>query len=599
MRDEAKRAAKKALENPRSEDAWTLYKRILEYLRPHWRLGVLAIACMIIAAGAQAAFAWIIQPLVDGTFIEQDPQARRWVPAGIVLLFLFHGVTMFASDYSVASVGKKVVRDLRQATFEKYLRLPMRYFDRASPGMMLAKLTYNVNQIANAASQAIVVLVRDTFTIIFLFGYMVFLSGWLTLMLLLLGPAMGGVVTWANRRFRKTSRRMQHSVGSFAQVAEDSIRGNSEIKIFGADAHEAQRFYAINEKNRRQQMKFIAVKAAGQPMMQFIAVIALAVVLFLATSDRIMEHLSPGGLLSYVTAMLLLMPPLKRIVNVNSQIQKALAASESVFEILDHPSEPDFGTRALEKARGDIRFEGVTFGYDPDQPVLQDIDLRIQPGTTAALVGRSGSGKTSLASLLPRFYEPQTGRIVLDDHAIQDYRLADLRRQIGLVGQQVVLFNDSLANNIAYGAGRATSREEIEQAAAAANALGFIQELPNGLDTPIGENGIMLSGGQRQRIAIARALIKNAPILILDEATSALDSESERLIQEALDRLMQGRTTLVIAHRLSTIENADQIVVLDQGRIVERGRHSELLQQRGVYADLYRLQSNKQQTPDL
>lgn len=583
---------------PKHGDFWQLYGRILEYVRPHWRLGLLAIAFMILAAAAQAAFAWIVQPLVDGTFIERDPVARRWVPIALVTIFLLHGLAMFASDYSVAAVGKRVVLAIRQATFEKYLQLPTSYFDSASPGTLLAKLTYNVNAIASAASQAVVTLVRDSFAILFLLGYMIYLSAWLTLIALSLGPAIFAVIAVANRRFRKTARRMQQSVGHFAQIAEDGIRAHSEIKIFGAAENEARRFGQINERNRRQEMKYVAIKAITQPMVQFLAVIALAAVLFLATSDRVMDYLTPGGLLSFITAMLLLMPSLKRLVNVNSQIQMALAASESIFEILDHPSEPDRGKQTLPRAKGEIRFEHVTFGYDPNKPVLQEIDFVIHPGQTVALVGRSGSGKSTLARLLPRFYEPQMGRILLDGHPIQEYRLADLRSQIALVSQHIVLFNDTLANNIGYGTPEPPTREQLQQAAQDANALGFTSSLPQGFDTLIGENGVMLSGGQRQRVAIARALIKNAPLLILDEATSALDSESEKLIQDAMERLMRGRTTLVIAHRLSTIENADLIVVLDHGKIVERGTHRALLERGGLYADLYDLQARHESDAD-
>ncbi len=564
------------------------------FILPYWRLGLVAISLMILAAGAQAAFAWIVQPLIDGTFIERDPATRIWVPIALVSIFLVHGLTMFASDYSVAYIGKKVVLAIRQATFEKYLHLPSRYFDSASSGMLVAKLTYNVNSITSAASQAVVTLVRDTFTIIFLLGYMVYLSGWLTLLSLSLGPAIFALIYVANRQFRKIARRVQDSVGHYAQVAEDSVRAQSEIKIYGAIGRAARDFYKINERNRRQQMRYVAIKAIAQPLVQLVAVVAIAVVLFLATSDRIMQHLTPGGLLSFITAMLLLMPSLKRIVNVNSQIQKALAASESIFEILDQPSEPDNGVRVLQKAKGEVRFQGVTFGYDPHRPVLQDITLAIEPGQTIGLVGRSGSGKTTLARLLPRLYEPQIGQIMLDGHPIQEYRLPDLRSQIALVSQHVVLFNDSLRNNIAFGTDSHPTDAELETAARDANALDFINTLPQRFETIIGENGVMLSGGQRQRVAIARALIKNAPILILDEATSALDSESERLIQEALKRLMRGRTTLVIAHRLSTIEEADQIAVLDGGVIVEKGTHSELLTLGGLYADLY----HKQAPPD-
>lgn len=571
--------------------SFIIYQRILTFLAPYWKLGLLAVAAMILAAAMQAAFAWIVQPLVDGTFIEQDPAARFWVPLGLVVIFFFHGLTSFGSEYTVAWVGRNVVKDIRQAVFEKYLRLPVTFFDRSSPGMLLAKLTYNVNQIQSAASNAIVVLIRDTFTIVFLVGYMFWLSGWLALVFFGLGPVLASIVNWANHRFRKVARKMQTSVGNFAQIAEDSIRGQAEVKIFGAGQYEAARFDHINEKHRKQQMRHTMIKAMSQPLMQMAAVVALAIILFIATSDRVMETVTPGGLMSFITAMLLLMPPLKRIVNVNAEIQKALAAGESVFEVLDEPPEPDFGTTALERARGEIEYRNLSFAYkDEDGPVLENIDLHIKPGQTVALVGRSGSGKTTLASLLPRFYEPTGGEIRLDGRPVTDYRLDDLRRQIALVGQQVVLFNDSVANNIGYGLPKPPTETQLMEAAEAANARTFIERLPQGFDTAIGENGVMLSGGQRQRLAIARALLKDAPILILDEATSALDSESEQLIQDALERLMEGRTTLVIAHRLSTIEDADRIVVLDQGRVAETGTHRELVSAGGLYTALHQSQ---------
>ncbi len=581
--------------HPQTENSWHLYKRIFGFIKPYWRLGVLAIVCMILAAAGQAAFAWIIQPLVDGTFIEQDPSARVWVPAALVGIFLFHGATTFASDYTVAWVGRRVVKDVRQAVFEQYLRLPTSFFDKNSPGTLLAKLTYNVNQISAAASKAIVVLVRDTFTVIFLLAYMTYLSGWLVLIVFGLGPLVAVVVTAANKRFRKLSRRMQTSVGEYAQIAEDGIRGQAEVKIFGAQGYEAERFDKTNTRHHRQLMRYKAVQAASQPLAQLGAVIALAIILYLATMDVILETITPGGMISFIAAMLLMLPPLKRVVGVNAEIQKALAAGESVFEVLDAPPEPDAGQLRLDRADGRIEFDGVAFRYpESDDWVLRDINLNIEPGQTVALVGRSGSGKTTLAGLLPRFYEPQQGEIRLDGQPLPEYRLQDLRAQLSLVNQQVVLFNDTLANNIAYGLAVKPTEAQLREVAQASNALEFIEQLPDGFDTVIGENGVMLSGGQRQRIAIARALLKNAPILILDEATSALDSESEQKIQDALEELMRGRTTLVIAHRLSTIEDADRIVVLDQGRIVETGTHEELLRKNGAYASLHRVQFSDQ-----
>jgi subfamily B ATP-binding cassette protein MsbA len=579
-------------------DAIHVYKRILAYVLPYWRLAVVAVIAMILAAAGNAAFAWIVQPLVDGTFIERDPQARIWVPLAVVGIFLFHGMTMFASDYTVAWVGRNVVADMRFDLFRKYLELPSSFFDKGALGFLKAKLTYNVEQVANAASKALVTLIRDTFTVVFLIAYMIWLGGWLAVVFLVVAPVVGGIILGANRRFRKIATRMQNAIGGIGQVAEDTLRGHSEVKVFGGVDYESERFHRINERHKRQQLRYTAVKAISQPLAQLAAVVALAFVLFLATSETVTETISPGGLLSFITAMTMLLNPIKRIVKVNSEIQRAISGGESLFEVLDLESEPDHGDVPLSRAEGYVVCDQVCFRYESSATlVLENISFEIRPGETVALVGRSGSGKSTIASLLPRFYEPTDGCICLDGRSIEEYRLADLRAQIALVTQQVVLFNDTVANNIAYGMPERATREQLAEAARAADALDFIEALPQGFDTLIGDDGVMLSGGQRQRLAIARALLKDAPILILDEATSALDTESEQTIHHALDNLMRSRTTLVIAHRLSTIENADRIVVLDRGHIVETGTHTELLARNGHYAFLHGQQFREPGTP--
>ena len=572
-------------------EALSIYTRLLRYVRPFWKIGLLAAVCMAMAGASQAAFAWIIQPMVDGSFIEQDPTARLLVPIGLLGLFFVYGLFSFFAQYGVAYIGRHVVKVLRGEVFDHYLRLPADFYDQNSSGMLLSKLTYDIEQIAHAASNAVIILIRDTFTIIFLMAYMIWVSGWLAMIFFLLGPLLYGTISYVNKRFRKISRRIQHSVGNVAQIAEDGIHGHTEVKIFGGRQNEMARFEEINERNRQQSMKYVVTKATSTPLVQFLAAAALSGVLYLATMDRVLSAVTPGAFISFVAAMLLLMPPIKRLITVNSQIQKGIAAGASIFALLDEPQEPDHGTRTIERARGDLRFEGVHFSYDTGAgEVLKGIDLEIRPGETIALVGQSGSGKTTLASLIPRFYNPQRGRIRLDGHPIEEYRLEDLRTQIALVGQQVVLFNDTVAGNIGYGCRIPPDEAQVHRAADAAYATEFIEQLPQGFDTVIGENGVMLSGGQRQRIAIARALLKNAPILILDEATSALDSESEQKIQAALERLMEGRTTLVIAHRLSTIEDADRIVVMADGRIVEQGSHEALMEYGGRYAALRGIQ---------
>ena len=579
--------------------AWRTYKRLLRYAFPYWKLFLFSSLTMAVYGGTDTLFAALMKPMLDDSFVARDPEAIRMVPVMLIGLFLLRGLVGFASSYGMAWIGRKVIESLRREMFDKLLVLPVSYFDRMAGGELVSRLIYNVEQVAQASTNAVTILIRDTFTVAFLLAWMFYISGWLALMFLVIGPVMAALIRYVSRRFRRISERIQDSMGDVTRVAEEVIAGQRVIKAFGGQEYERERFERINAKNRRLQMKMIATSAASVPVVQLMGAATLALVIYLATQQSLQENISAGDFVSFITAMLLLMPPLKRLTSVNASLQSGIAAAGSIFELLDAESERDTGSRRLERAQGRISYEGVTFSYpDTPAPVLEDLSFRVAPGETVAIVGRSGSGKSTLVNLLPRFYDPQGGRILLDDHDLRDYRLADLRAQISVVGQEVVLFNDTVAANIAYGRPDA-DRAAIRRAAELANALEFIEALPQGFDTPVGEQGGLLSGGQRQRLAIARALLKDAPILILDEATSALDTESERAIQTALERLMKGRTTLVIAHRLSTVERADRILVLDRGRLVESGKHQDLLRREGQYAALYRLQFDEAAVPGL
>ncbi|WP_041381682.1 lipid A export permease/ATP-binding protein MsbA [Spiribacter curvatus] len=568
-----------------------IYRRLISYVLVHWRVAVVAVVGMLITGASEAGFAWLIKPMLDAGFVERDPAVLQLIPLGVLGIFLVRGVSSFAAQYGTAWVSRRVIAQLRGEVFARVLTLPRRYFDDISSGMLLSRLTYNVEQVAQAGTNAMVIIIRDSATVIFLLAYMAWLSWSLTLTFMLLGPVVIGVVLYVSKRFRRLSHTIQQSVGSIAYVAEEAIEGSDEVRMHGAQAVERTRFEAANQRNTDQFMKFASTQALSTPVVQFCAALALSIVVWLATAQGSVTTVSVGTFVSFITAMMLLLQPLKRLTRVHAEIQRGIAAGESIFEIIDEPPEVDHGDYAPDRVDGQITFRHVSFAYGAGATtVLDAIDLEIPAGETVAIVGRSGSGKTTLVNLLPRFYEPTDGEIRLDGVALSDYRLDALRRQLALVGQQVVLFNTTIAENIAYGQDPLPPRSAIVAAAEAANARGFIEELPAGFDTLIGADGVQLSGGQRQRLAIARALLKDAPVLILDEATSALDSESEQHIQSALERLIRGRTTLVIAHRLSTIERADRIVVLDAGRVVEQGTHAELIASRGHYAALHRLQ---------
>ncbi len=574
------------------DDPAAVYRRLLRYASPYWRMFVLAMVGMAIYAATETGFAALIKPLLDESFAEGEPSAFiRWMPLLIVVIFLIRGAANFASTFCMNWVGRQVIKRLRRDVFEKFLVLPARFYDENSTGAMLSKLTFNIEQVANSTSQVLTTMFKDMLTIAGLVAYMFWVSVQLSVFIFITGPMIAGLIRVLSRHFRRYSSRIQTSMGDVTQAAEQVLEAHKVVKVFNGEAQENEGFERVNEKNRRLNMKLVAAKAGSEPVIQMIAAVGLAGVVFVATGTEAGSDVTVGSFVSFLGAMLLLMSPLKRLTNINGPLQQGIAAGQSIFELLDYPAEDAGGERRIERARGEVEFRGVNFVYKAEKgAVLRDIDLEIPAGERLAIVGRSGSGKSTLVSLIPRFYDPTGGQILVDGHDVREYRRADLRRQVSLVSQDVKLFNDSIRNNIAYGAMRDASREEIEAAARAAHVMEFADRFPEGLETQVGDRGVTLSGGQRQRVAIARALLKNAPILILDEATSALDTESERHIQAALEALMENRTTLVIAHRLSTIEDADRIIVMDHGRIIETGDHGQLLAADGAYATLHRMQ---------
>ena len=570
---------------------WQVYRRLLRFARPYRPLLVIAGIGMLFEAASAAAFTKLMEPVVDETFIDRNSEFSLVLPMAIVALFLLRGVAGYITDIHMAKSGRGIARDLRVQVLGKYLRLPGLRFDAEPVPSMLVRLGSDSDQVAQAAIDAMKVMLQQTLQVIAMLGVMLWTSWQVTIAILIMAPPLAWIMDKVGKRYRRISHKIQESGAALMQSADQALGNQQEVKVYGAQAVELERYAAQANHHLKLTLKVESTRSISSAMVQLMGSIGLALLLFFAGREAMAGRLSAGGFVTLMISMMAIIPSLKQLTNVQGMLQRGVASADRLFDVMDAGDEQDEGTRPLDRARGEIEFRDVSARYAGQATqALTDISFSARPGTVTAIVGRSGSGKSTLIKLIPRFYEIESGQILLDGHPLREYRLADLRRQIALVGQQVMLFDGTVAANVAYGELEQASPDGLERAIRGANAMEFVERLPDGVETGIGSKGGRLSGGQRQRLAIARAMLKDAPILILDEATAALDTESERLVQDALERLMPDRTTLVIAHRLSTIEHADQVLVLDHGKLVEQGTHAELLARDGLYAHLHRMQ---------
>ncbi|QFU22301.1 lipid A export permease/ATP-binding protein MsbA [Shewanella eurypsychrophilus] len=596
-------------------EVWSVFKRLMGYIKPLKVVFAFAVLGLVMYAAVDATFIAVIKPFIDGGFGGQAGEVTSAVGVGgvdlgtsegfgassdvlmlapivVIVLFSLRGLANFLSTYCISYMSARLIMDMRQEVFEHYLTLPVSYIDRENSGNLISRVTYDTEQIARATGSALISIVRDSITVVGMLAIMFFYSWKLSLCILVIGPIIGLIISIVSKRFRKVSKRIQTAMGGVTAATEQMIKGHKNVLAFGGQETESHRFAVVNEQNRYQNMKLAMAQSISQPLVMVIGSFALAFVLYAASFEGMQEELTAGTFATILGAMLAMLQPIKNLTRVNAEFQRGIAACTTIFELLDTQPEVDTGQYTVDRVKGNLSFNQVNFRYpDQERLALEQIDFTVKQGQTIALVGRSGSGKSTIASLVTRFYTGlEEGSIELDGVNIDDYDLKCLRNQVALVSQQVTLFNDSIANNISYAYPGEVTREQIIEAATLAHAMEFVELLPEGLDTQVGENGVLLSGGQRQRIAIARAILRNSPVLILDEATSALDTESEKAIQLGLDNLRHNRTSIVIAHRLSTIESADQILVIDQGRVVERGDHQSLIAKKGIYSNLYNMQ---------